>query len=312
MTQQIFISHSKDERELLNELEGIFSKAGIKQYIASFEDQAPPVSENIKKQINRSRAMMVVLGPEAYSNDVTKIWIAWEAGIALQHEIPIWIFEDVNSQVEMFIPNFTNYVLYDSTVDGQKRRLRDIMEQDYGLSRPHPLDYLPMKIETEKLPSEDRNIEINENSKVSVQPYSVECPYDECGIGFNIWFKGPKKINCPSCRKPFDISSNPKIRIRDGEFEPVLVTIDVGDTITWRNEESEPYEESESHKVVSIDGVGCDPWDFERELSESSECSYTFDSPGIYGYHCSKHGLKNECGAVLVGDVTFEGTLPCI
>lgn len=70
-----------------------------------------------------------------------------------------------------------------------------------------------------------------------------------------------------------------KVIIKDGSFQPSEVTIAAGDRVEWHNQDET------QHTVVSDD---------QGSLSFSSglimpgkKYSFTFDTPGVYGYHCS-------------------------
>jgi hypothetical protein len=201
--KQIFISHSQHDQDLLDQLNRVFGNSNISQYKASFEDQEEPVSESLRNEIRKSQAMFVVLGPHAQKREHTKIWIGWEAGIAAQLGKPIWILEDVNTQVQMPIPSFSDYILWDSTDSSQHRNLRDLMESEFGLRdatdenrvRVHSSDH-----------DQHRNVNIEEDSEVILQPTRLTCPYGTCGEHFRIWFEVPERFNCPSCKQVIKIA----------------------------------------------------------------------------------------------------------
>lgn len=70
-------------------------------------------------------------------------------------------------------------------------------------------------------------------------------------------------------------------------YDPKDVTINVGDTVMWVNEDAP------RHDVVADNG------EFKSELfDEGGTFSFTFDTPGTYPYHCSIHpGME---GTVIV------------
>lgn len=203
MADQIFISHSREDTDLLDELDRVFGKVGLKQYRASFEDQIPPVSKNLKNQINESRGMFVVLGRRAQAQTHTMIWIGWEAGIAIQAGIPVWIVNDIKSNVELPIPSFTDYVLWDSQDDEQKRTLRDVIHSEFVDGEPSsPSDYeKPGKVEEGIGFTSNRNRANVRESWVVSHLRGIECPYEGCGERYAIRFEGPIEFNCPACRR---------------------------------------------------------------------------------------------------------------
>jgi manganese oxidase len=70
-------------------------------------------------------------------------------------------------------------------------------------------------------------------------------------------------------------------------FSPNPLEVNVGETVTWVNDDSG------RHTVTSKDGV------FDSGImGKGQSFSYTFDKPGEYPYHCSPH--PNMVGTVVV------------
>jgi plastocyanin len=68
------------------------------------------------------------------------------------------------------------------------------------------------------------------------------------------------------------------VQIVDSTFSPATLTIQVGDTVTWRNADDRP------HTVTSNDGA------FDSgNLDEGVGFSFTFTEPGTYTYRCDYH-----------------------
>lgn len=209
MAEQIFISHSREDTELLDELDRVFGKVGLKQYRASFEDQTPPVSENLKAEIRNSVGMFVVLGRRAQAKTHTMIWIGWEAGIATEAGIPIWILEDVQSNVKQPIPSFTDYVLWNSRSDEQKRLLRDVIETEFvDGNLPTPTEVVSPETKDGGWVGSSRNTANVMESEVTDEVRKFTCPYDNCGEEYVIRFSGPSEFNCPSCRQTVVLEPN--------------------------------------------------------------------------------------------------------
>ena len=77
------------------------------------------------------------------------------------------------------------------------------------------------------------------------------------------------------------------IDIENFAFSPSSITINVGDTIIWTNNDAA------SHTVTSDDGL------FNSGgISQSNTWSYTFNSAGTFGYHCAPH--PGMTGTVIV------------
>ncbi len=84
------------------------------------------------------------------------------------------------------------------------------------------------------------------------------------------------------------------VEAADGNvFEPATVTINVGDTVTWRNTDDVP------HTSTSDDGV----WD-SGALAAGEEFSFTFEEAGTFPYFCEFHpGME---GTVVVQEAAQQ------
>jgi plastocyanin len=68
------------------------------------------------------------------------------------------------------------------------------------------------------------------------------------------------------------------VTIKDFAFNPATITVATGTTVTWTNEDSV------THTVTSDTGV------FDSgDIHQGADFSYTFNTAGDYGYHCSIH-----------------------
>jgi plastocyanin len=68
------------------------------------------------------------------------------------------------------------------------------------------------------------------------------------------------------------------VEIKDFAFSPPTITVAIGTTVTWTNQDSV------NHTVTSKTGA------FESgTLSNGSSFSFTFNTAGDYEYHCSIH-----------------------
>jgi plastocyanin len=73
-------------------------------------------------------------------------------------------------------------------------------------------------------------------------------------------------------------TANAEVKIDNFSFGPQTVTVPIGATVTWTNQDDIP------HTVVSTDGV------FKSKVRDTNETfSYTFTKPGTYSYFCSVH-----------------------
>jgi amicyanin len=75
-------------------------------------------------------------------------------------------------------------------------------------------------------------------------------------------------------------SANPKISIMKHKFSLPTVTVPVGGTVTWVNQDED------LHTVVSTAGLFRSPG-----LDTDETYSYKFTKPGVYQYFCTLHPL---------------------
>ena len=69
-----------------------------------------------------------------------------------------------------------------------------------------------------------------------------------------------------------------EVKISNFAFDPSSLTVKVGTTVTWTNQDSAP------HTITSDAG----DWD-SGQLSNGQSFSHTFDQAGTFAYHCSVH-----------------------
>lgn len=96
------------------------------------------------------------------------------------------------------------------------------------------------------------------------------------------------------------------VEMVDTSFDPMQVTINVGGTVKWVNKDS--FE----HDVTATQfSEGAADWSFQKTLSNGQSTTHIFESEGVYEYYCTIHGESSMCGVVIVGDVSYDGSLPC-
>ena len=75
-------------------------------------------------------------------------------------------------------------------------------------------------------------------------------------------------------------------------FEPSLLKINAGDTVTFKATDA-------AHNSASIPGMipnGASSWNGDL----SRDISVTFDVPGVYGYQCTPHAMMAMVGVIQV------------
>ncbi len=70
------------------------------------------------------------------------------------------------------------------------------------------------------------------------------------------------------------------IVIRDFEFNPSVLTVAPGTTVTWVNEDESPHTVTEQAKLFRS-----------AALDTSDRFTYTFAQPGEFAYYCTLHPM---------------------
>lgn len=80
-------------------------------------------------------------------------------------------------------------------------------------------------------------------------------------------------------------------------FNPTIIRIDAGTTVTWTNDDPVPH---------AVSGANVSWGDYES-IDQAESLSHTFDVAGVYPYYCFLH--PGMIGAVVVEDADAESTL---
>ncbi|MFB6153763.1 MAG: plastocyanin/azurin family copper-binding protein [Halodesulfurarchaeum sp.] len=91
------------------------------------------------------------------------------------------------------------------------------------------------------------------------------------------------------------------------DFDPRTLSISPGTTVRWENTGTI------GHTVTAArltDGAAS--WSFASDtIRGGGLTSHTFEEAGVYTYYCTIHGKGTMCGAIIVGDTSMSGSLPC-
>jgi plastocyanin len=82
-------------------------------------------------------------------------------------------------------------------------------------------------------------------------------------------------------------AADPVVKIDNFTFDPTKLTVKVGTTVTWYNEDDIPHAIASSTKVFKS-----------KALDTDDKFSFTFSTPGVYEYFCSLH--PHMTGAIVV------------
>lgn len=79
-----------------------------------------------------------------------------------------------------------------------------------------------------------------------------------------------------------------QVKMVDFAFEPKIIKIKAGTTVTWTNEVETPH-----NVVISFEGVS--PF-----VTKGSSWSHTFNTVGSFDYYCAPHQSMGMNGRVIV------------
>lgn len=103
---------------------------------------------------------------------------------------------------------------------------------------------------------------------------------------------------------PEDVAAT--VDVQRFEFDPVRVSIDVGQAIEWRNVSGRVRTVTSNSQGNSTD------WNFTARLEPDETARYLFEEAGVYGFHEQNRTFNTMCGAVGVGMAEEDvGQLPC-
>jgi plastocyanin len=87
-------------------------------------------------------------------------------------------------------------------------------------------------------------------------------------------------------------------------FEPHVVRVNVGGTVTWHNESGShsttAYHPDNDQPQLVPDGVAA--WDSGTVSEQGATFEHTFETEGVYHYYCTPHESLGMIGSVIVGE----------
>jgi len=177
---QIFESHSKLDEETCNQFDVAAAREGMKVFRSEFEAIKAPAWETIKKEMERSRALFLLVGPELVKSQdqgskdwkFTQNWIAYEVGLACALDIDVWVLCN-NVEINFPVPYLNNYSIgsIQTKADGFERGIF----RGYLRGATCPFGVIERK--------------------------KYFCPHEDCGAKFNFHNRMDvgSSTNCPTC-----------------------------------------------------------------------------------------------------------------
>jgi hypothetical protein len=191
---QIFVSHSQYDVDIRKSFSEIFAIAGIIPKYMEFEKIYPPAWSEIKKQIKKSQAVFLLLGPNIRKSYFTENWVAFEVGLACAFGKEVWVFEPMNLSIDFPIPYITDYMPYNLEIQEHFDYIRGSME-----AYKSPVPIFPVGVE-------------GRDKRYVPKGILVNCPHPNCQLKFHLHTDVPS-LYCPSCRQFINRSENSSLTV---------------------------------------------------------------------------------------------------
>lgn len=184
---QIFMSHTKLDRECCDKFDVAAARVGLKVFRSEFETIKNPAWATIREAVSNSSALFLLVGEKLVSlqasseTDVkakedwkfTQNWISYEIGLACQKGIDVWVVCD-STNLNFPVPYLNNYDIW-----GIRRELKQSMVwirevfDTYDKGKSYPV--------------------------IAGTKFFFACP--SCGATFNLHSQLPENMNltCPTC-----------------------------------------------------------------------------------------------------------------
>jgi len=116
---EIFFSHSRRDKAIKEFFLTAFGQTKVSAILQEFESPLPkgPSAQEIQQNIQRSKALFVLLSENVEKLKHTRDWVNWECAVANNKEI--WVFEPSESfgAITVVTPSATHYARYQRTDD---------------------------------------------------------------------------------------------------------------------------------------------------------------------------------------------------
>jgi hypothetical protein len=120
---QIFLSHTKHDKSLCDQIDMIAPRAGVKLFRSEYESIPTPPWQMILKEINNSKAVFVLVGKQlaflqragGRNWDYTQNWMAFEIGVAAAAGKDVWAIVENGAEYNFPIPYVNHFMVVDFT-----------------------------------------------------------------------------------------------------------------------------------------------------------------------------------------------------
>jgi hypothetical protein len=179
---KIFESHSRLDKRTCDRFETLVAvREGVKVFRSEYEKIKTPAWQTIKKEMELSKALFLLVGPELVKAQeqgdnkdwkYTQNWIAYEVGLACALNIDVWVLCD-NVKINFPVPYLNNYTT--SPLTERATGFKRYVLRKYIRGGTFPFGYKKDK--------------------------EYYCPHKGCGAKFNFhtMIDAGKTSTCPTC-----------------------------------------------------------------------------------------------------------------
>lgn len=199
----IFISHSRHDRQIIQDFQQVFAVTRIQAVFMEFEEYHPPPWHAIRQKVVEASAVFLLLGPGLRGSAYTQNWVAWEVGVAAALGKPTWVYEQVGRPVDFPVPYCTDYVLYQPGKREDLGYIRRVVEAyDPGPLLAGGILGLLLGAAVAMGPGAALGGLVGAalGAQRPPEPPQLACPHPSCGIAFRAHTALPT-FPCPSCRR---------------------------------------------------------------------------------------------------------------
>jgi hypothetical protein len=194
---QIFISHSSKDKNEMQFFRTLFDDTNVKPVFMEFEKWSRNFNPNwcwIKEEIERSKALFVVLTKNITTRTYTQNWVTYEIGVAASCRPPLPVFVFREEDVDFPVPYLTWYS------DEPVTSLDYLKPQDFS---EFLLDFLIVLFRYQILAQEVFRSVLDPSWENQENEYFQKCK--NCHIQYN-YFGMNEKIHCPCCGNLMDVT----------------------------------------------------------------------------------------------------------
>lgn len=191
------MAHSGEDKAGRAFFDRLFASSGvIANWYPYTDGRSFPHSVGIRKAIEESSSLFVVLSKEMEPKGQTRSWVSYEAGIAVGLNRPIWVFEPIGQKIELPVPGPWGYIQRPETT---------------STFRTFPYQLIVSSAGTQ-YPRADSDVW-----------FHAICGDPECGERFVALILEPANAKCPACRKDGTIRKQDQTERRIAILEEPLL-----------------------------------------------------------------------------------------